>query len=111
MFEPTDEDPHWRMRPWFWLPGDGLHRREEKDRVPYLAWRDKGYLEALPGRAIDKLAVLRKVCGLAELFDLQELGYARWRSEGLMMLANQEGLTVPAIAPFGQGFKEVGPVW
>src|SRR3546814_2920193 len=45
MFEPTDEDPHWRMRPWFWLPGDGLHRREEKDRVPYLAWRDKGRSE------------------------------------------------------------------
>jgi len=109
MFEPTDEDPHWRMRPWFWLPGDGLHRREEKDRVPYLVWRDKGYLEALPGRAIDKLAVLRKVCGLAELFDLQELGYDRWRSEDLIMLANQEGLELPAIVPFGQGFKDMGP--
>src|SRR3546814_20428130 len=26
-----------------------------------------------------------------------------------MMLANQEGLTLPAIAPFGQGFKDMGP--
>jgi phage terminase large subunit-like protein len=109
LFEPGRNDPFWRLRSWFWLPGDQLHRREEKDRVPYLAWRDAGFLTALPGRAINKLAVLKEVCGLAELFDLQELAYDRWRSEDLIMLADQEGLTLPPISPFGQGFKDMGP--
>lgn len=109
LFEPTAADPHWRLKPWFWLPGDGLHDKADKDRVPYIAWRDAGHLAALPGRAIDKLAVLHKLAQIVSLYDVQEIAYDEWRIADLLMLIQQEGLAVPPLVPFRQGFKSMAP--
>lgn len=109
VFEPTDADPVWRVRCWFWLPGDGLHDKAEKDQVPYIAWRDAGYLEALPGRAINKLAVLHRLHELSGLFDIQNVAYDRWRIEDLKSLSDNEGLSLPSLVAFGQGFKDMAP--
>lgn len=109
LFEPTEADPHWRLRPWFWLPGDGLHDKADKDRVPYIAWRDAGHLTALSGRAINKLAVLHKLAEIASLYDVQEIAYDEWRIADLLMLIQQEGLAMPPLVPFRQGFKSMAP--
>lgn len=108
LFEPDEDDPFWRLVLHFWLPGDGLHDKADKDRVPYIAWRDAGYLEALPGRAINKLAVIRRLAEISSLYDLQEVAYDRWRIEDLKMLLDQEGISLPLV-PFGQGYKEMAP--
>ena len=107
-FEPTEEDPVWRLLSWFWLPGDNLHDKADRDRVPYIAWRESGHLVALPGAAINKLAVIRQAAEIAAEFDLQCLSYDRWRIEDLKMLMDQEGIALP-LAPFGQGFKDMAP--
>ncbi len=109
LFEPTDADPLWRLVPCFWLPGDGLHDKAAKDRVPYLAWRDAGHLMAVPGRAIDKLAVLHKLAEIVSLYDVQEIAYDEWRIADLLMLIQQEGLAMPKLTPFRQGFKSMAP--
>ncbi len=109
LFEPTDADPLWRLVPRFWLPGDGLHDKAAKDRVPYLAWRDSGHLMAVPGRAIDKLAVLHKLAEIVSLYDVQEIAYDEWRIADLLMLIQQEGLAMPKLTPFRQGFKSMAP--
>lgn len=107
-FEPTDDDPHWRQLEWFWLPGDGLHDKADKDRVPYVAWRDAGHLLVTAGRAINKLAVVKQAAEIAALYDLQALAYDRWRIEDVKMLCDQEGISLPLV-PFGQGFKDMAP--
>ncbi|QIM48980.1 terminase large subunit [Pusillimonas sp. DMV24BSW_D] len=109
IFEPVEHDPFWRTRAWFWLPGDGLHEKAERDRVPYLAWRDAGHLIALPGRAINKLAVLHQLHQIAGLYDIQGIAYDRWRIEDLNSLMGNEGVSLPNLEPFGQGFKDMGP--
>jgi len=108
VFEPDDSDPHWRLLNWFWLPDDGLHQKASQDRVPYLVWRDAGHLRTMPGRAINKLAVAIELAALAEMFDLQEVAYDRWRIEDFKMLLDQEGISLPLV-PFGQGFKDMAP--
>ncbi|MCC7005774.1 MAG: terminase large subunit [Ottowia sp.] len=109
LFEPTPLDPYWRLKPWFWLPGEGLHHKADRDRVPYLAWRDANHLIALPGRAINKLAVLHMLAELSATFHIQEIAYDRWRVEDLKMLIAQESLSLPPLTPFGQGFKDMAP--
>ncbi|MFC3340833.1 terminase large subunit, partial [Paracandidimonas soli] len=109
LFEPDESDPYWRLKPWFWLPGDDLKRKEDLDRVPYTLWRSRGYLEALPGRAIDKLAILRRLLEISEVVDLAGLAYDRWRIQDLIMLAQAQGIELPPMTPFGQGFKEMAP--
>ncbi len=107
-FEPDEKDPFWRMLEWFWLPAEGLHEKADRDRVPYLAWRDAVYLLTTPGRAINKLAVIQQAAEIASLYDLQALAYDRWRIEDLKVLMEQEGVSLPLV-PFGQGFKDMAP--
>lgn len=109
IFEPTEADHVWRLKPYFWLPGDALHEKASKDRVPYLAWRDAGHLYALPGKAINKLAVLHKLAEIVSLYDVQEIAYDEWRIADLLMLIEQEGLAMPKLIPFRQGFKSMAP--
>lgn len=108
LFEPTAADPYWRLKVYFWLPGDGLAEKSDKDRVPYLAWQKAGWLEALPGKAINKLAVLKRAAEIVSYYDLATLGYDRWRIEDLLMLAEQEGISLPLV-PYGQGYKDMAP--
>lgn len=109
IFEPTEADPVWRLLPTFWLPEEGLHEKADKDRVPYLAWRDAGWLETTPGRAINKLHVIHRLTELAAQYDLQSIAYDRWRIEDLKQLIDSEGVNLPALVPFGQGFKDMSP--
>ncbi|MEW8228525.1 MAG: terminase TerL endonuclease subunit, partial [Candidatus Thiodiazotropha endolucinida] len=110
LFEPIDSDPYWRLYSWFWLPGDGLHDKAERDRVPYITWRDKGHLEALPGKAVSKLAVIQRLVEITSKFNLRALAFDRWRIEDLKMLMSQEGIDMGDIlVPFGQGYQDMSP--
>jgi phage terminase large subunit-like protein len=108
LFEPRNENEKWALKTYFWLPGDGLVDKEEKDRVPYLAWRDAGWLTALPGRAINKRAVMEALIKLTAPFELVAVGYDRWRIEDFKMLLADEGVSLPMVE-FGQGYKDMAP--
>lgn len=108
-FEPTPEDPVYRLLPTFWLPAEGLHEKADNDRVPYLVWRDAGYLQTTPGKAISKKFVAERMAEIASLYDLQSIGYDRWRIADLQQLLEDEGISLPPLAPFGQGFKDMSP--
>ncbi|MDQ7970745.1 MAG: terminase large subunit [Oxalicibacterium faecigallinarum] len=107
--DPTDDDPYTRLLPYFWLPGDGLQQKADRDRVSYLVWRDEGHLFALPGRSVDKVAVLHKITELSSFFEIREVACDRWRLEDYLQLAEREGLSLPPISGFGQGFESMAP--
>ncbi|MFT4171767.1 MAG: terminase large subunit [Rhodocyclaceae bacterium] len=107
--EPEEEGEPWRLVPFCWLPEEGLEKKQELDRVPYLAWRAGGWLETTPGRAVSKLAVLRRLVEVGEFFELVICGYDRWRIEDLKALAEDSGIDLPAMEPFGQGYKDMSP--
>lgn len=107
--EPETAGDPWHLVPFAWLPEQDLLRKEEVDRVPYLAWKSAGYLETTPGRAVSRLAVLRRLAGLQNIFDIQCIAFDRWRIEDLKQMAEDEGITLPPMEPFGQGFKDMSP--
>lgn len=94
--------------PYFWIPGDNLADREDRDRVPYRTWKSQGFIEALPGRAIDKRAVALRLAEIGALYDVQGVAYDRWRIEDLQKILSDEGIDLP-LKPFGQGWKDQGP--
>lgn len=107
--EPVEPGEPWRLAPFAWLPEEGLQRKEELDRVPYLAWRTAGYLETTPGRAISKLAVIKRLVELSSFFELQMVGFDRWRIEDLRALASDNDIALPEMKAFGQGYKDMSP--
>ena len=109
VFEPTEFDPQWRLKCWFWLPNDNLEEKAEKDRVPYLVWRDKGHLETNSGKAVNKMAILERVSQLADQHKVVSVAYDRWRIEDLMVMVEQHGYTIPPLKGFGQGYASMAP--
>lgn len=94
--------------PYFWVPRDRLDERERTDRVPYRTWHQQGLIEAPEGRAVDRLAIARRLAEIASTFDLKGVAYDRWRIEDLKKLLSDEGIELPLVA-FGQGFRDQGP--
>jgi phage terminase large subunit-like protein len=109
LFEPTETDPHWRQKAWFWMPQasfEGEKRREYPDQLN--AWRAAGWIEATPGSAVNKFVVMARLVQICSRYDVRSIGYDRWRIEDLKMLMAEEGVDLP-LEPFGQGFKDMAP--
>lgn len=107
--EPAQEGEPWRLVPFAWVPEEDLQRKEEVDRVPYLAWVAAGHLETTPGRAISKLHVIKRLVELSSFFHLELLAFDRWRIEDLKALATDAGIELPPMDAFGQGYADMSP--
>jgi len=100
--------PHLKTLCFFWVPGDRLREREDKDRVPYTVWRDQGEIIATPGKTVDKNFVVHTLGQVAAEYDIQSIAFDRWRIEDLIKQLGDEGIELNLI-PYGQGFKDMGP--
>lgn len=109
LVEPEEDGEPWRLVPFAFLPEIGLQEKSDKDNVPYVQWKAEGILETTPGRAISKRTILQRLSGLCEFFEVIAVAYDRWRIEDLIAMASDEGITLPPMRPFGQGFKDMSP--
>jgi phage terminase large subunit-like protein len=92
------------IRNWNWLPADGMHEREERDRVPYRQWVKDGRLETCPGNAIDLAFITARVREIAKGFNVGRISFDRWGSTAVSQELSQGGLP---LVPFGQGFASM----
>jgi len=109
LVEPVAEGEPWKIVPYAWLPEVDLQRKADSDRVPWVQWRAEGLLDTTPGRAISKRVILQRLSGLCDFFEVMEVAYDRWRIEDLLSLASDDGITLPTMRPFGQGYKAMSP--
>jgi phage terminase large subunit-like protein len=109
LVEPETSGGPWSILPWCWLPEEGLADRCQRDRVDYQTWKRQGHLETTPGRAISKRAVLQRVAQICAQFDVQGIAADRWRLEDFRQQAADDGIELPPMLPFGQGFKDMSP--
>ena len=109
LVEPVEEAEPWKIVPFGWLPEIGLEEKAKKDSVPYVQWRAEGFLDTTPGRAISKRMILQKLSGMCDFFEIIEVAYDRWRIEDLLAMAGDEGISLPKMKPFGQGYKDMSP--
>ena len=109
LVEPRLPGEPWRMLAWCWLPEEGLDERMKRDRVDYRTWATRGYLELTPGRAISKRHVLQRVMQILAAFETVSIAYDRWRIADLIKIAEDEGIELPPMVEFGQGFKDMSP--
>lgn len=108
LFEPDEDDPFWRLLPFFWVPAEGLQQKGERDGVDYQTWIRQGWLETTPGKAVDKAFVVRRLIEISDEYHLEVVGYDRWRIADLRTIADNEGAGVE-FSDFGQGFKDMSP--
>ena len=69
---------------YFWTPGDNIRERQEQDRVPYVTWRDQGYLIAKPGKTIDYKYVAFQIAEIHGKYHIKRLKFDRWKIDDLI---------------------------
>jgi len=80
--------------PQFFLPGDLLRDRADRDGVPYPEWAELGYLTATPGNVIDYRAVTDHILELCARFDVREIAFDPAYAQPVMGPLGDEGLPV-----------------
>lgn len=94
------------IKPWFYLPDDGLADRATRDGVPYVEWQRQGYLNTTPGAVTDLDVVEDFIRELCATYDVQELVFDRMFGRTMMQRLFDDGL--PAIE-HGQHIAAMAP--
>jgi len=106
VFPPRDDEERYIVLPFFWIPEDNMHRRVNKDHVPYDQWYAKGFLNATEGNVIHYGFIEKFIEDLNERYHIVEIAFDRWGATQLVQNLEDMGFTV---VPFGQGFKDMSP--
>lgn len=109
------------VKAWFWKPEESLHDHENRDRVPYWAWKKEGFIETTPGRAIQYDWVVARIMEILKSYKVRGVAYDRWRIDDFLNAAGRLGLDVWVegkddvktrggklrMVPWGQGYKDM----
>jgi phage terminase large subunit-like protein len=106
-------DGVWRVKPWFWLPGEGLTERAREDRVPYDVWLKQGFLHAAPGKTVDMSFVAETIIDIMQAYKVRKLAFDRWNWTAMQAELLRQGVPEYELEQikheFGQGFKSMSP--
>lgn len=109
VFEPSEDDPFYRLKVCFWVPGVGLVKKADRDHVPYVAWRDAGYIRAIKRASIEYEFVIADIKELCGLYDVQKIAFDRWNIANFKKTMARVGIELPELIEFGQGYKSMSP--
>ena len=105
-----DEEGVRHLRAWFFLPGEGLKQRAERDRVEYDVWAANGFLTPIPdSKTIDEDFIAKQLAPVLSRMDIRAVAYDRWQFESLRKAFARVGYEPPFLEDFGQGFKTMTP--
>lgn len=106
----------------YWTPEDTLKERARSDMAPYEQWVKDGYLNAIPGKAIDYDVVAKFFIDLQDDYNItvDALAYDRWKIDHLKKAFTDIGVEFfdkketdrgygIEMLQFGQGFKDMAP--
>lgn len=106
VFPPTEEDEHYYVLPYFWIPENNMNLRVDRDHVQYDLWNRQGFIESTEGNVIHYAYIERFIEELGMKYNIKEIAFDRWGAT--MLVQNLEGLGF-TVVPFGQGFKDMSP--
>ena len=94
------------VRSQFFCPGDNIHRRADRDRVPYDQWTREGHITATPGNVTDYSAVADHIRDVAANFNVREIVFDPAYAQAVMHPLTEEGLPT---ATMRQGWITMAP--
>lgn len=100
------DDGRITVHPWFFVPGDDLQARQERDGAPYVRWTDEQVVTAIDGPVIEPSAVEDHIRELCARFDVQEVAFDPYLARLTMQRLHDEG--IPTVE-FRQAPLTMGP--
>jgi phage terminase large subunit-like protein len=96
--------PKVHLLPFFFVPAEGIRRRAERDRVPYIEWAREGHLIATDGAVIDYEIIRSKINELSDKYHIKEIAIDRWNATHLATQLTGDGFEMIG---FGQGYASM----
>lgn len=94
------------VKPWFYIPEEGLRERGQRDNVPYPLWAQQGHIRLTPGAVTDWRFVTAHIKELRGQFNIQAVAFDRAGARDTAADLKDDGLEV---LDFGQGFMSMSP--
>jgi len=109
-FPDDDPEPSFDLLPFFWTPEGQLSGRKPAERERFREWLGQGFMTAVPGPTVRYGYVAQQLIELSREFEIQAIGYDRWRIDDFKTDLDDVDANFPApLEPFGQGFKDMSP--
>jgi phage terminase large subunit-like protein len=106
-------DRVWHVRPWFWLPDEGLAERARNDHVPYDQWFEEDLIETVPGSSIGYDLVAPRVLQILSEHKIRKIAFDRWNFKHFRPWIVAGGIPERIIdeqwVEFGQGTASMSP--
>ena len=113
LFEPLPGSIQQAVMPFFWIPGEGLEARSDRDKVPYTTWSKQGLIDTQSSEVVDYERIADKLEELARDYDIQALGVDRWRWKQLELALKDKDVEFgnedkenPTLFIIGQGYRD-----
>jgi phage terminase large subunit-like protein len=90
----ADVDGGFTVIPHFFVPGEQLQRRANRDGVPYPLWQQEGFITATEGAVVDYAVVEDVVRQAAKDFDVREIAFDPKYGQQTMQSLAADGLPV-----------------
>lgn len=104
LFPPSNEGEPWKLLMRFWAPRERARQRSQRDRVPYEAWAQQGWLKLTAGDVIDYDVIRADVNADRQKFNVREIAADRWNATQILTQLAGDGFEVIA---FGQGYQSM----
>jgi len=101
-----DGDDGFQVAAWFFVPGDNLQGRADRDGVPYPLWAEQGHVIATPGNVTDYATVEQYIRGLCGRFNVQEIAFDPAYAQAVMAPLTADGFPT---ATMRQGWITMAP--
>lgn len=89
----------------FYCPETRILEATKRDKVPYMLWRDQGWITATPGDRIDFAFIKVDILKAVQDYELKEVAYDPWGAAKIAMeLENEHGIVM---AEHRQGWKSM----
>ncbi|MBB3934281.1 terminase large subunit [Aureimonas phyllosphaerae] len=109
-FPSDEEEPLFDILQFCWTPAGTIADRQASEQERFRDWIRAGHIETTPGATVRYEFVASELSRLAREFDIQVIGFDRWRIDEFKVDLREVDPDFPVpLEPFGQGFKEMGP--
>lgn len=109
------------VRAWFWKPADSIREHETRDRVPYYAWKQAGFIETTPGRAIQYDWVVVQLARILQTYNVLGMAFDKWSMDDFLNACGRIGVDAYVdgkdtarpealrLVNWGQGYASMSP--
>jgi len=92
LYPPLEHETKWPVVARFWMPGDTVEEKSDRDRVQYRRWIDTGLIEATTGNVIDHNEIEAAVMEDCRIFRPLSIAYDSWNATQLAVGLLSNGL-------------------